>query len=239
MERYWKYLQLSFWFPTQIRSIKYPKPTSICYCSTATLRKNCLTCTLGCCGRGGKTAAAGEGRAEPAQGMSGGGRKKNDRRKELSRLFLEKPKCNQGLKLNYRSVIHPTSESSMWIVKWSHFDEIFASAVSDRPSKQRFKKSNFSQLRNLFLYYSFFSFFGVTINQSVGLCNGKRMTLTQLGSKYIEAQIVIGTHVGDKVCIPRIIMTSNDTKWPFKLRRRQFYCLFVLQWQSTRVKHIY
>jgi hypothetical protein len=81
----------------------------------------------------------------------------------------------------------------------------------------------------LSILFFFFLFFGVTINQSVGLCNGKRMTLTQLGSKYIEAQIVIGTHVGDKVCIPRIIMTSNDTKWPFKLRRRQFYCLFVLQ----------
>jgi hypothetical protein len=40
------------------------------------------------------------------------------------------------------------------------------------------------------------------INQSAGLCNGTRMTITQLGSKYIEAQIITGTHVGDKVCIP-------------------------------------
>jgi hypothetical protein len=55
----------------------------------------------------------GEGRAEAAQGASRGHRKKNDQRKELSRLFIEKPNCNQGLKLNYRSVIHPTSESSM------------------------------------------------------------------------------------------------------------------------------
>jgi hypothetical protein len=46
-------------------------------------------------------------------------------------------------KINYSHVIHLTSESSMWIVKQSHFDEIFASAVSDRPSEQRFKKSNF------------------------------------------------------------------------------------------------
>jgi hypothetical protein len=48
------------------------------------------------------------------------------------------------------------------------------------------------------------------------------MTLTQLGNKYIEAQIITGTHVGDKVCIPRIIMTLDNTKWPFKLKRRQF-----------------
>jgi hypothetical protein len=35
----------------------------------------------GCCDRGGKE--------QRRQGMSGGGRKKNDRRKELSRLFIE------------------------------------------------------------------------------------------------------------------------------------------------------
>jgi hypothetical protein len=60
------------------------------------------------------------------------------------------------------------------------------------------------------------------INQAAGLCNGTRMTITQLGSKYIEVQIITGTNIGHKVCIPRIIMTPNDTKWPFKLKRRQF-----------------
>jgi hypothetical protein len=40
------------------------------------------------------------------------------------------------------------------------------------------------------------------INQSSCLCNGTRMTITQLGNKYIEAHIIIGTHVGEKVCIP-------------------------------------
>jgi ATP-dependent DNA helicase PIF1 len=50
------------------------------------------------------------------------------------------------------------------------------------------------------------------INQSVGLCNDTRMSVTQLGKKFIEAQIIIGTNVGDKVFIPRIIMTPNDTK---------------------------
>jgi len=60
------------------------------------------------------------------------------------------------------------------------------------------------------------------INQSAGLCNGTRMTITQLGKWCIEAQIITGTHVGDKVYIPRIIMSPNDTKWPFKLKRRQY-----------------
>jgi hypothetical protein len=36
------------------------------------------------------------------------------------------------------------------------------------------------------------------------------MTITQLRNKYIEAQIITGTHVGDKVFILRIIMTQSD-----------------------------
>ena len=36
------------------------------------------------------------------------------------------------------------------------------------------------------------------INQSAGLCNGTRMTITQLGNKYIEAKIITETQVGQK-----------------------------------------
>jgi ATP-dependent DNA helicase PIF1 len=60
------------------------------------------------------------------------------------------------------------------------------------------------------------------INQAAGLCNGTRMTITQLGSKYIEAQIITGTHVGEKVYIPRIIMSPSESKWPFVVKRRQY-----------------
>ena len=60
------------------------------------------------------------------------------------------------------------------------------------------------------------------INQAAGLCNVTRMTITQLGNRYIEAQIITGTHVGDKVYIPRIIMSPSDSKWPFVLKRRQY-----------------
>ena len=41
------------------------------------------------------------------------------------------------------------------------------------------------------------------------------------GNRYIEAQIIIGTQVGDKVYIPKIIMSPSDSKWPFVLKRRQ------------------
>jgi len=60
------------------------------------------------------------------------------------------------------------------------------------------------------------------INQSAGLCNGTRMTITQLGNKCIEAKIITRTNVGQKVYIPRIIMSPNDSKWPFVLKRRQY-----------------
>ena len=67
------------------------------------------------------------------------------------------------------------------------------------------------------------------INQAAGLCNGTRMTITQLGNKYIETQIITGTHVGDKVYIPRIIMSPSDSKWPFVLKRRQYPLSVFLQ----------
>ncbi|KAM4099556.1 hypothetical protein ACJW30_05G000100 [Castanea mollissima] len=40
------------------------------------------------------------------------------------------------------------------------------------------------------------------LNQSNGLCNG--------------------THMGEKVFIPRIVLSPSDSKWPFVLKRRQF-----------------
>ncbi|KAM0880860.1 hypothetical protein ACQ4PT_033300 [Festuca glaucescens] len=60
------------------------------------------------------------------------------------------------------------------------------------------------------------------INQSEGLCNGTRLTITQLGKWFIEAQIITGTNIGNKVYIPRIIMSPNESKWPFVLKRRQY-----------------
>lgn len=60
------------------------------------------------------------------------------------------------------------------------------------------------------------------INQSAGLCNGTRLTITQLKKWFIEAQIITGTNIGNKVHIPRIIMSPNESKWPFVLKRRQY-----------------
>ncbi|XP_038717417.1 uncharacterized protein LOC120010695 [Tripterygium wilfordii] len=60
------------------------------------------------------------------------------------------------------------------------------------------------------------------INQTEGLCNGTRLIITQLGKWFIQAEIIAGTNVGGKLFIPRIILSSSDTKLPFTLRRRQF-----------------
>ncbi|XP_050263851.1 uncharacterized protein LOC126708072 [Quercus robur] len=60
------------------------------------------------------------------------------------------------------------------------------------------------------------------LNPSNGLCNGTRLLVTQLSKWVLEAQIISGTHIGEKVCIPRIFLAPSDSKWPFVLKRRQF-----------------
>ena len=50
------------------------------------------------------------------------------------------------------------------------------------------------------------------LNQSDGLCNGTRLTITALGDKIIEAKIMTGTHAGENVLIPRISLTLKKYK---------------------------
>lgn len=60
------------------------------------------------------------------------------------------------------------------------------------------------------------------MNQREGLFNGTRLIVTHLGDRVIEAEILTCTKIGDRVLIPRIILSPTDLKWPFKLSRRQF-----------------
>jgi len=53
------------------------------------------------------------------------------------------------------------------------------------------------------------------------MCNGTRLLITHLEDWIIETKI-IGSNVGSNVLIPRIIFISNDSKWPFPLRKRRF-----------------
>ena len=38
----------------------------------------------------------------------------------------------------------------------------------------------------------------------------------------LEAQIITGSHIGDKVLLPRVSLHVSSSKWPFALCRRQF-----------------
>ncbi|XP_019161161.1 PREDICTED: uncharacterized protein LOC109157775 [Ipomoea nil] len=60
------------------------------------------------------------------------------------------------------------------------------------------------------------------IDHSLGLCNGTRLIITQLGNHVIEAQILCGNNVGTRVLIPRLGLTPSDLRLPFKFQRKQF-----------------
>lgn len=80
------------------------------------------------------------------------------------------------------------------------------------------------------------------LNQGTRLCNGTRLITTRLGQRMIEAQIMTGNDVGERVMIPRIIMSPADTNWPFVLRRRQFplrltYGMTINKSQGQTMQH--
>ncbi|KAL7154894.1 hypothetical protein ABFS83_03G034600 [Erythranthe nasuta] len=60
------------------------------------------------------------------------------------------------------------------------------------------------------------------IDQSNGLCNGTRLTITRLRNRVLEAKIISGSNVGQKVFIPRLSLTPSDSRIPFHFQRRQF-----------------
>ncbi|KAL3618575.1 hypothetical protein CASFOL_037657 [Castilleja foliolosa] len=60
------------------------------------------------------------------------------------------------------------------------------------------------------------------IKQTIGLCNGTRLIVTQSLPRIIEAQIITGTSVGVRVYIPRIKFVHNSPDLPFVFIRRQF-----------------
>ncbi|GKC31644.1 DNA helicase [Tanacetum coccineum] len=60
------------------------------------------------------------------------------------------------------------------------------------------------------------------LNISGGLCNGTRLIVTQLHSKVIEARIITGTQISEKVFLPCIPLINRDLQLPFIFKRKQF-----------------
>jgi len=60
------------------------------------------------------------------------------------------------------------------------------------------------------------------LNPSEGLCNRTRLICHGFQSKVIDAEIITGSHIGKRVFIPRITLTTSENKLPFTLNRRQF-----------------
>ncbi|XP_010507400.1 PREDICTED: uncharacterized protein LOC104784017 [Camelina sativa] len=55
-----------------------------------------------------------------------------------------------------------------------------------------------------------------------GLCKGTRLQITRLETFVLEARIISGNKLGEKVLIPRIISYPTEASFPIKMRRRQF-----------------
>ncbi|XP_028782174.1 uncharacterized protein LOC114738301 [Neltuma alba] len=69
------------------------------------------------------------------------------------------------------------------------------------------------------------------IDQAEGLCNGTRLCITKLGKTVIEAITLNGSKPNQKVLIHRMDMNLSESKWPFKMKRRQF--LITLSFAMT------
>ena len=48
------------------------------------------------------------------------------------------------------------------------------------------------------------------------------MLIERLGDRLLEGTIITGNHVGETVCIPRIVLNGTSPKWPFTLQHGQF-----------------
>ncbi|XP_058726063.1 ATP-dependent DNA helicase PIF1-like [Vicia villosa] len=81
------------------------------------------------------------------------------------------------------------------------------------------------------------------LNQSEGLCNGTRLTVTRLANHVIEAKIISGKNVGNIIYIPRMSLSPSQSPWTFKLVRRQFpiivsFAMTINKSQGQSLDHV-
>ena len=86
------------------------------------------------------------------------------------------------------------------------------------------------------------------IDQPLELCNGTRLIIKQMGNFVLEAKIISGNNIEQKIYIPRLTLSPSpsDTKLPFTFQHKQFLTVvsFVMtinksQGQSFKNVEIY
>lgn len=60
------------------------------------------------------------------------------------------------------------------------------------------------------------------LDQSKGLCNGTRLTVSKLEDRKLNANIMYGKHDKNFLYIPRIKTPPSQSPWQFKLSKRRF-----------------
>lgn len=60
------------------------------------------------------------------------------------------------------------------------------------------------------------------IDVSVGLCNGTRLIVVDVGKNIIGGTIISGPHVGEKAYTPRMNLIPSDSASSLIFQRRQF-----------------
>ncbi|XP_071688101.1 uncharacterized protein [Rutidosis leptorrhynchoides] len=73
--------------------------------------------------------------------------------------------------------------------------------------------------------------------------NGTRLIITDFQKFVLQARIITGSHIGKTVIIPRIVLTSTQTKWSFVMRRIQFpvrpcYAMTINKSQGQSLKFV-
>ncbi|XP_028801391.1 ATP-dependent DNA helicase PIF1-like [Neltuma alba] len=81
------------------------------------------------------------------------------------------------------------------------------------------------------------------IDQASGLCNGTRLLISHLGQSVIEAITLNGSKPNQKVLIHRMDMNPSESRWPFKMQRRQFpimlsFAMTINKSQGQSLRHV-
>ena len=82
-----------------------------------------------------------------------------------------------------------------------------------------------------------------SLDPTQGMCNGSRLTVIEISSHVIDAEIATGAYRGNRVFIPRIVMIPSETDFPFVLRRKQFpirpaFCITINKGQGQSLESV-